>query len=127
MSKEIIKTKNAPDAIGPYSQAVEIPESGLIFVSGQLPINPKNNEIGSDIKTQTFQSLKNIKEILNKGNYSMDNIVKMTVFLKDINEFKQMNEVYETFFTEKFPARCAVQVACLPKDAKIEIEAIANK
>lgn len=127
MTKKIIDTKKAPSAIGPYSQAVEITEMGLIFISGQLPINPETNGIGKDIKTQTFQSLTNIKEILKKVNCSMDNIVKTTVFLKDINEFKQMNEVYQDFFTGKFPARCAVQVVSLPKDAKIEIEAIATK
>ena len=125
MSKAIA-TNNAPAAIGPYSQAVEA--GNLVFVSGQLPIDPATGEFaGADITAQTRQSLTNVKAILEANGMTMANVVKTTVLLQDISEFAAMNAVYAEFFTEPFPARAAYQVAALPKAAKIEIEAIAAK
>ena len=125
MSKAIA-TSNAPAAIGPYSQGVDT--GSLVFVSGQLPINPATGEFaGADIAAQTRQSLTNIKAILEANGMTMANVVKTTVLLEDISEFAAMNAVYAEFFTEPYPARAAYQVAALPKAAKIEIEAIAAK
>ncbi len=125
MSKAIATT-NAPAAIGPYSQGVEA--GNLVFVSGQLPIDPATGEFaGADIAAQTRQSLTNIKSILEANGMTMANVVKTTVLLEDISEFAAMNAVYAEFFTEPYPARAAYQVAALPKAAKIEIEAIAAK
>lgn len=121
---QAIHTENAPAAIGPYSQAVKAGDT--IYVSGQLPVDPATGEFaGDDIKTQTKQSLTNIKNILEKAGAGMENVVKTTVLLADIADFAAMNEVYATFFTEPFPARAAFQVAAVPKGAKVEIEAIA--
>ena len=125
MSKAIATT-NAPAAIGPYSQGVDT--GSLVFVSGQLPIDPATGEFaGADIAAQTRQSLTNIKAILEANGMTMANVVKTTVLLQDISEFAAMNAVYAEFFTEPYPARAAYQVAALPKAAKIEIEAIAAK
>lgn len=121
-----IHTPNAPAAIGPYSQAVDT--GSLVFVSGQLPIDPATGEFaGADIAAQTRQSLSNIKAILEANGMTMANVVKTTVLLEDISEFAAMNAVYAEFFSEPYPARAAYQVAALPKAAKIEIEAIAAK
>lgn len=126
MNNTEIKTEKVPTAIGPYSQAVKANET--IYVSGQLPINPNTGEFeGDDIKSQTKRSLENIKNILEEAGYSLSNVVKTTVLLKDINEFGDMNSVYAEYFTEPYPARAAFQVAAIPKNAKIEIEAIAVK
>lgn len=122
--KKAIVTANAPAAIGPYSQGTQV--GNLIFVSGQLPIDPQSGEMGQDIKTQTEQSLKNVKAILEKAGSSLSQVVKSTVFLKDMNMFVPMNEVYASFFEEPYPARAAVEVARLPKDALVEIEVIAQ-
>lgn len=122
MKKEI-STNKAPQAIGPYSQGINI--GNLIFTSGQIPINPETGEMPDDIKDQAKQSLKNIAAILEEAGSSMDKAIKLNVFLKDMNDFAVVNEVYSTFFEKPFPARSAVEVARLPKDAKIEIEAIA--
>lgn len=123
--KKKLKTGNAPAAIGPYSQAVSA--DGLVFVSGQLPINPETGEFPSDdVSEQTYQSLNNIREILKEAGYGMENVLKTTVFLQDMNDFAAMNAVYETFFTDPYPARAAFQVAKLPKGAKVEIEAVAK-
>ncbi|MFI3206354.1 MAG: RidA family protein [Clostridia bacterium] len=122
--KEIISTKNAPGAIGPYSQAVKA--NGFVFVSGQIPINPETGDFaGDDIISQTRQCLKNIMAILTEAKLGMADVVKVNVFLKDMNSFSDMNAVYAEFFTENFPARAAVEVARLPKDVLVEIEAIA--
>ena len=123
--KEIISTTGAPGAIGPYSQAVKAGD--LLFVSGQLPIDPATGAFaGDDITAQTRQSLTNVKAILEAAGSSMDKVVKTTVFLSDMNNFGAMNEVYATFFTEgSYPARSAVEVARLPKDALVEIEVTA--
>ncbi|MEL7602039.1 MAG: RidA family protein [Bacillota bacterium] len=120
-----ISTEKAPAAIGPYSQAVTA--GTLIFVSGQLPIDPATGAFaGEDAASQAKQSLTNIKHILEAAGTGMDRVVKTTVFLKDLNDFAAMNEVYATFFAQgQYPGRSAVEVARLPKDALVEIEAIA--
>ena len=123
--KQVIHTDSAPAAIGPYSQAIQIGD--LLFVSGQVPIDPSTGAmVEGDIKAQAQQSLNNLKAILNAAGTNMGAVVKTTVFLADMNDFTAMNEVYAQFFQEPFPARSAVQVARLPKDAKVEIEAIAQ-
>ena len=123
--KQVIHTDNAPAAIGPYSQAIQIGD--LLFVSGQVPIDPSTGAIvEGDVKAQAQQSLNNLKAILNAAGTNMGAVVKTTVFLADMNDFAAMNEVYAQFFQEPFPARSAVQVGRLPKDAKVEIEAIAQ-
>lgn len=122
--KRIIDTSNAPSAIGPYSQAVE--KGNMLFISGQIPINPASGEIVSGgIKQQTFQVLNNIKAILNEAGYEPSDIIKCTCMLKDLRDFQAMNEEYGLLFQVDPPARAAFQVARLPKDVLIEIEAIA--
>jgi len=124
MTKEIITAKDAPKAIGPYSAGVRI--GNLIFSAGQLGIDPLTGEFVSDeVVEQTRQALKNLKAILEAGGSALENVVKTTVFLRDMNDFAAMNAVYAEFFTDNFPARSAVQVARLPKDAAVEIEAVA--
>lgn len=122
MKKEI-KTEKAPGAIGPYSQAVEA--GNLIFVSGQLPINAATGEMPEDIKSQTRESIKNIKAILAEAGASLDDVVKTTVLLADMSYFGPMNEVYAEEFKAVYPARCAFAVKELPKKALVEIEVIA--
>lgn len=122
--KDIVSTAKAPAAIGPYSQAVKT--GGLVITSGQLPIDPATGAFPEGIQAQTRQSLTNVKAILEEAGLTMDSVLKTTVFLSDMNNFGAMNEVYATFFTEgSFPARSAVEVARLPKDALVEIEVIA--
>ncbi|WP_295740644.1 RidA family protein [uncultured Oscillibacter sp.] len=122
--KAIVSTDKAPAAIGPYAQAVKT--NGLIITSGQLPIDPATGAFPEGIQAQTRQSLTNVKAILEEAGLTMDAVLKTTVFLSDMNNFGAMNEVYATFFTEgSFPARSAVEVARLPKDALVEIEVIA--
>lgn len=124
--KKIIATGNAPAAIGPYSQAIEF--NGMVITSGQIPIIPATGTFPEGIREQTRQSLTNVKAILAAAGTDMDHVVKTTVFLSDMNNFGAMNEVYATFFTEgSYPARSAVEVARLPKDALVEIEVIAVK
>lgn len=123
--KEAIATANAPAAIGPYSQAVK--DGDLIFVSGQLPIDPKTGEFPSgNVQDQTRQSLENVKAILAEVGYGMENVLKTTVYLADISDFAEMNDVYAQYFSEPYPARAAFQVAALPKGAKVEIEVVAK-
>lgn len=125
--KKSIATQNAPAAIGPYSQAVAV-ENGTVYVSGQLPIDPSTGKFAGDtIEAQTEQSIKNIMAILAENGMSLDDVVKTTVFLSDIDEFGAMNKVYAEYFTEPFPARAAFQVAALPQGAKVEIEVVAVK
>ena len=122
--KEIIQTEHAPQAIGPYSQAVRA--NGLIFASGQIPIDPQTGEfVPGGIEEQTEQVLKNLTAVLEAAGSSLFNVVKTTVFLVDMQEFKAMNEVYGRFFKEQPPARATVEAARLPRDARVEIEAIA--
>ena len=122
--KKIISTDQAPAAIGPYSQAVRAGD--LLFVSGQIPADPATGEIVEPtIQAQAKRSLENLKAILEAAGASLDQVVKTTVFLKNMDDFVEMNRVYKTFFTTDCPARSAVQVAKLPKDVLVEIEAIA--
>ena len=124
MKKDIITSKNAPAAIGPYSPALKV--GNLIFASGQLPIDPKTGKIiEGDIEAQARMALENLKTVLEPYSVSMENIVKTTIFLKDMDNFARVNKVYGEYFTEKFPARSCIEVACLPKDVDIEVEAIA--
>lgn len=123
--KKIINTDHAPAAIGPYAQAVAI--DSLVITSGQLPIDPATGAFPEGIAAQTRQSLTNVKAILEAAGLGMDKVIKTTVFLSDMNNFGAMNEVYATFFREgNYPARSAVEVARLPKDALVEIEVIAT-
>ena len=123
--KEVLHTDLAPAAVGPYSQAIA--SNGFIYTSGQTPIDPATGEFaGADIAAQTKQSLTNVKAILAEAGTGMDQVIKTTVFLSDMNNFGAMNEVYATFFGEgSYPARSAVEVARLPKDALVEIEVTA--
>lgn len=123
--KQVIHTDKAPAAIGPYSQAIQIGQ--LLFTSGQIPIDPETGAlVEGGIQEQTRQSLNNIKAILNAAGTNMGAVVKTTVFLQDMNDFAAMNEVYAEFFQEPYPARSAVQVGRLPKDALVEIETVAQ-
>ena len=123
---KVINTNKAPKAIGPYSQAIEA--NGLAITSGQLPIDPATGEFApGGIKEQTRQSLTNAKAILEEAGISMANVMKTTVFLSDMNNFAAMNEVYAEFFSEPFPARSAIAVKTLPKNALVEVECIAAK
>ena len=124
--KESITTKDAPAAIGPYSQAVKV--GSLLFLSGQISIDPKTNQMNSgSIEEQTKQALENLDAVLKASGMSMENVVSTTVFLKDLNDFGKMNAVYGTYFKEKPPARATVQAARLPRDALVEIAAISSK
>lgn len=124
MSKEIISTNNAPAAIGPYSQAVKVGD--LLFTSGQIPLDPVTEELkNSNIEEATRKVLDNLKAVVEAGGSNFDNVIKTTVFLNDMNDFATVNKIYGEYFTSKMPARSAVQVAKLPKDALVEIEAIA--
>ena len=123
--KKVIGTTNAPAAIGPYSQAIQV--GNLVYTSGQIPIDPETGTIvEGGIKEQTRQSLLNVKAILEEAGLTMANVVKTTVFMADMNDFADMNGVYAEFFTEPFPARSAVAVKTLPKNALVEIEVIAE-
>ena len=122
--KEIISTANAPAAIGPYSQAVKA--GNLLFISGQIPLDPATGEVvEGDITVQTHRVLDNVKAILTEAGADFSNVVKTTVFLKDMNDFVPMNRVYAEYYAENCPARSAVQVGRLPKDVSVEIETIA--
>ena len=126
MSNTAIHTDKAPAAIGPYSQAIQA--AGTIYVSGQLPIDPATGAFaGNDITSQTRQSLTNMKNILEAAGTDMSAVVKTTVLLADIGDFAAMNAVYAEFFSAPYPARAAFQVACLPKNALVEIECVAVK
>ena len=124
MNKNRIHTDNAPAAIGPYSQAIDLGE--MIFTSGQIPVAP-DGTISSDISQQTRQALLNLKAVVEAGGSSFDKVIKTTVFITDIAQFGAINAVYAEFFSEPYPARSCVQVAALPKGVSIEIEAIALK
>lgn len=125
--KKIISTKNAPDAIGPYSQGIEA--GGFVFTSGQLGLVPETGEfVGNDVKSQAVQAFENLREILKASDCTLDDVVKTTCFLKNMDDFVIVNEVYTRFLSgENYPARSAVEVAALPKGGLVEIEAIAMK
>ena len=123
--KKWIATPDAPAAVGPYSQAVEA--NGTLYISGQLPIDPKTKTRPAGVREQTVQSLKNIAAILEAAGYTKNDVVKSTVLLADIADFATMNEAYAEFYTDKLPARVAYQVAALPMGALVEIETVAVK
>jgi len=125
MQKSIIYTETAPEPIGPYSQAIVIGD--FIFTSGQIAINPSTGNIeGTDIKTQTRIAIQNLSEILKRAGSSLDKVIKTTVFIRNMEDFKLMNEVYEEYFGQSKPSRSTVEVSGLPKNALVEIEAIAH-
>lgn len=127
--QKVIHTDNAPKAIGPYVQAIDL--GNMLITSGQIPVNPQTGEVSEDIREQTRQSLENIKAILVEAGLTVANIVKTTVFVKDLNDFATINAEYEQFFRDNhhphFPTRSCVEVARLPKDVGLEIEALAVK
>lgn len=123
MMKEVINTEKAPAPIGPYSQAIKA-AGNFIFVSGQLPLDENGNFAGDEIKSQTKKALENLKAIVEEAGSTLNDVVKTTVLLKDMNDFAAMNEVYNDFMSESKPARAAFEVARLPKDALVEIEAV---
>lgn len=124
MNREIISTTNAPSAIGPYSQGVKV--GNIIYTSGQIPVDPQTGELETDIKKATKRSMENVKAILVEAGTTLDNIIKTTIFLKNMDDFAAVNEIYGSYFKENPPSRSCVEVARLPKDAVIEIEAIAT-
>ena len=123
--KKVISTTAAPGAIGPYSQAIDT--GSFVFASGQIPLNPANGEVVEGIKAQTEQSIANVTAILNEAGLTLDNVVKTTVFLADMNDFAAMNEVYGNAFKAPYPARSAVAVRELPKKVLVEIEVVAMR
>ena len=123
--KKVISTENAPAAIGPYSQAIEV--NGMVYTSGVIPVVPSTGEIPEGSKEQAKQALTNLSNLLEPAGTSMDNVIKTTVFIKEMDDFGTINEVYATFFKGDYPARSCVEVARLPKDVMLEIEAIAIK
>ena len=124
MTRKIIHSNSAPEPIGPYSQAVQF--ENLIFTSGQIAINPVNNELfAGDIEDQTRQVLENLRAVLEAANASLDTVIKTTIFLKNMDDFVKVNNVYDSFFGSSVPARSTVEVARLPKDVMVEIDCIA--
>ncbi|MTI80866.1 MAG: RidA family protein [Firmicutes bacterium] len=123
MNKVIIQTDKAPAAIGPYSQAVKV--GNLMYVSGQIPIDPTTgNIVEGDVQTQTKQCMNNLKAICEEVGATLKDVVKTSIFVKDMNQFAKVNETYGEFFTEEPPARACVEVSCLPKNVSVEIEAV---
>ncbi len=124
IAKQTILSVRAPKAVGPYSQAVRL--GNLIYTAGQIPINPQDSSVvGTDVATQIVQVLQNLTHLLQDAGTSLDNVVKTTMFLKDMNDFAKANEVYGRYFKSPYPARSTIEVARLPKDVLVEIEAIA--
>ncbi len=124
-SKEIVNTRKAPNAIGPYSQAIKI--NNMVFLSGQIAIDPNTQQfIDGDIETQTKRVLDNLKSVIEASGSSLESVVKTTIYLTDINDFSKVNEIYATYFSSGKPARSTICVAALPKNAKVEIDAIAE-
>lgn len=123
--KQVINTANAPAAIGPYSQAIEVNE--MIYTSGQIPVEPKSGQVPFGIEAQAEQVMKNMKNLLEAAGSSMEQVIKTTVFIKDMEDFGKINEIYAAYFKGECPARSCVEVARLPKDVLIEMEAVAVK
>ena len=123
--QKVISTKNAPGAIGPYSQAIEI--NGMVYTSGVIPVVPETGELPDGVEAQAEQAFKNLTNLVADSGSKVENIVKTTVFIKEMNDFGKINEVYKKYFKEPFPARSCVEVARLPKDVLLEVEAIAFK
>ena len=123
--KKVISTDKAPTAIGPYSQATEA--NGFVFVSGQIPVNPATGEVAQGIEAQARQSMENVMSLLAAAGVKAEDVVKTTVFIKDMNDFAAVNAVYAEYFKTECPARACVEVARLPKDVLVEVEAIAAK
>lgn len=123
--KKVISTTNAPAAIGPYSQAIEA--NGMVFASGQIPVNPANGQIPEGIEAQAEQVMTNMKNLLEAAGTSLDNVVKTTVFIKSMDDFATINGIYSKYFTKDCPARSCVEISRLPKDVLLEMEAIAVK
>ena len=123
--KKVISTDKAPAAIGPYSQAIEV--NGIVYTSGVIPVNPATGEIPSGVEAQAEQAFSNMAALLEAAGTDMASVVKTTVFIKEMNDFAKINEIYAKYFTGTFPARSCVEVARLPKDVLLEVEAIATK
>ena len=123
--KKAISTDKAPAAIGPYSQAIEV--NGMVYTSGVIPVNPATGEIPEGVEAQVEQAFSNMKALLEASGTGMEQVVKTTVFIKEMNDFGTINEIYAQYFTGVFPARSCVEVARLPKDVLLEVEAIATK
>lgn len=123
--KKVISTDKAPAAIGPYSQAIEV--NGMVFTSGQIPVDPATGKIAETVEEQAEQALQNVSAVLAAAGTDMEHVIKTTVFIKEMNDFAKINEIYAKFFTGAFPARSCVEVARLPKDVLLEVEAIATK
>lgn len=123
--KKVISTDKAPAAIGPYSQAIEV--NGMVYTSGVIPVNPATGEIPSGVEAQAEQAFSNMAALLEAAGTDMASVVKTTVFIKEMNDFAKINEIYAKYFTGTFPARSCVEVARLPKDVLLEVEAIATK
>lgn len=121
---KVINTEKAPEALGPYSHATEI--NGLVFTSGQIPLNLEGQIVSDDVKEQTKQVLENLKVVLDQAGSDLDSVIKATIFIADMNEFQNINEIYGKYFSDHRPARSCVEVARLPKDVKVEIELIAK-
>lgn len=124
MSK-IISTDKAPAAIGPYSQAIEV--NGMVFTSGVIPVDPQTGVIPATIEEQANQAFSNLKNLIEASGATIDKVIKTTVFIKEMNDFGKINEIYATYFKEPFPARSCVEVARLPKDVMLEVEAVVAK
>ena len=123
--KKVLATNNAPAAIGPYSQAITV--GNMLFTSGQIPINPATGDIPEGVEAQAEQALTNVKNLIEAAGGSIENVVKTTVFIKDMNDFGKINEIYAEYFKDACPARSCVEVARLPKDVLMEMEAVAAK
>lgn len=123
--KNVISTDKAPAAIGPYSQAIEV--NGMVFTSGVIPVEPASGVIPEGVEAQATQAFTNLRNLIEESGASIEQVVKTTVFIKEMNDFGKINEIYATFFKEPFPARSCVEVARLPKDVLLEIEAIVAK
>ena len=123
--QKVISTDKAPSAIGPYSQAIEI--NGMVYTSGVIPVDPATGVVAEGVEAQAEQAFKNICNLIEASGSKVENIIKTTVFIKEMNDFGKINEIYKKYFKEPFPARSCVEVARLPKDVLLEIEAIAYK